>query len=347
MRILVIAPSWIGDLVMSQCLYMELKKIYPDSIIDVMAPKWCLDVLKRMPEVSNAILMPIGHGVFNLKERYRLGKELKANHYDQAYILPNSFKSALIPLFAGIPYRRGWIGESRYFILTDYRRNKKDFPKLISRYTSLAHSNTEIKSEKDLKEIPTPKLTVHESDTSTASSKFSINIQADVLGICPGAEFGPTKKWPPEYYAIITDKYLSSDSGREVWIFGSNKDVETAEKLKKSVSPDYQKRVHILAGRTTIEEAIDLLAACKFVICNDSGLMHISAAVGVRVIAIFGSTSTLYTPPTTTNALLVESTEPCHPCFKRQCRYGTTDCLKKLTAEMVWNKICSKWEDIK
>ncbi len=347
MRILVIAPSWIGDLVMSQCLYMELKKIHPEAEIDVMAPKWCLDVLRRMPEVTDAILMPLGHGVFNLRERYRLGKELRTKHYDMAYILPNSFKSALIPFFAGIKYRRGWLGESRYFILSDYRKNKKDFPKLIARYTSLAHTNNEVKNEQDLKEIPTPKLKTIKPDAETAYSKFSINVNSPVLGICPGAEFGPTKKWPPEYYASIAEKYLSSDSHREVWIFGSNKDIKTAEELKENIPDNLHDRVHILAGLTTIEEAIDLLALCQFVICNDSGLRHVSAAVGVRVIAIFGSTSTLYTPPTTSNALLIESDEPCHPCFKKQCRYGTTACLKNLRSEMVWEKICNKWEDIK
>lgn len=347
MRILVIAPSWIGDLVMSQCLYMELKKLHPEAEIDVMAPKWCLDVLRRMPEVSKAILMPLGHGVFNLKERYRLGRELKAEGYDEAYILPNSFKSALIPLFAGIPYRRGWLGESRYFILTAYRKNKKDFPKLISRYTSLAHSNAEVKTESDLKEIPVPKLITKEVNAADALAKFSVNTGADVLGMCPGAEFGPTKKWPPEYYARIAERYLSGSDTREIWIFGSAKDAETAEELKKHVSADLKNRVHVLAGLTSIEEAVDLLAVCRFVICNDSGLMHVSAAVGARVIAIFGSTSTLYTPPTTDKALLIESDEPCHPCFKKQCRFGTTACLKKLSADAVWEKAVNKWEDFK
>lgn len=125
MKILIIGPSWVGDMVMSQCLYTEIKKLHPEAIIDVMAPGWCKPVLERMPEVNQALEMPLGHGDLNLLARYQLGKILRDDQYDHTYVLPNSAKSALVPFFAKIPVRTGWKGEMRYGLLNDLRNNKK------------------------------------------------------------------------------------------------------------------------------------------------------------------------------------------------------------------------------
>ena len=113
MKILVIGPSWVGDMMMSQSLYRTLKAEYPAAVIDVMAPAWCRPLLARMPEVRHAIPMPLGHGAFAFDERRRLGLALRESGYDRAYVLPNSFKSALIPYFSGIKHRIGWRGEMR------------------------------------------------------------------------------------------------------------------------------------------------------------------------------------------------------------------------------------------
>ena len=143
MNILVIGPSWVGDMIMSHALYQQLKVQYPDCQIDVMAPDWCRPLLARMPEVHKAISMPIGHGAFRLVERYRLGKSLR-NQYDMAIILPNSFKSALIPFFAKIPVRRGWKGEFRYGLLNDLRANKNDYPMMVQRYVALSFEKGQV-----------------------------------------------------------------------------------------------------------------------------------------------------------------------------------------------------------
>lgn len=347
MRVLVVAPSWIGDLVMSQCLYKALKSQYPDATLHVLAPKWCLDVLNRMPEVDRTILMPIGHGSFALKGRWALGRSLKLAHYDQAFILPNSWKSALIPLFAGIKKRTGWKGESRYLLLNDLRTGKERFPLLVERYSALAYPKKDMHDRNDLKTIFRPQLTVKPLPTATLLfSKFNIVSTKAPLGLCPGAEFGPAKKWPPEFYAYVAQRYLENNSESEVWIFGSPKDVATGEEVVSHIPEALKQRVRIIAGKTTIEEAIDLLSACKLVICNDSGLMHIAAAVGTRLAAVFGSTSTRYTPPQTDDALIIESEEPCHPCFKRECRFGTFACLKHIKPELVWTKLQEKWPDL-
>ncbi len=346
MKILVVAPSWIGDVVMSQCLYKTIKQLHPDSIIHVLAPKWCLPVLNRMPEVDRAILMPIGHGSFAFKERVQLGKSFALTKYDEAYILPNSWKSALIPYFANIKKRTGWKGECRYFLINDLRSNKENFPLLVERYTALAYPKSQMQDNKCIPEILIPSLKFNAELSEEVKNKLNIDTSKNFLGLCPGAEYGPTKKWPVEYYAEFSNEYLKTHENSEILIFGSNKDLETANEILNFISDDLKNRVNILAGKTSIEEAIDLLALCKLVICNDSGLMHISAGVGTKLIAIFGSTSTKYTPPQSKDALIIESTEPCHPCFKKQCKFQTMACLKGITPQYVIEKMKERWPNL-
>lgn len=219
MKTLIIGPSWVGDMVMSQSLYITLKKQQPDMELHVMAPRWCLPLLARMPQVDQAIEMPLGHGDFKLTARWRLGRELKQNQYTQAIVLPNSLKSALIPLFAQIPKRTGWKGESRYGLLNDLRNNKKAFPLMVQRYIALAFARQKMRSEKDILEIPYPALQVNKAQQQAAMSRLSVNLNKPVLGLCPGAEFGPSKRWP--------ERALCSDSkamdcqrrrGMDIWL---------------------------------------------------------------------------------------------------------------------------------
>ncbi len=150
MKILVIGPSWVGDMMMSQSLYRTLKAEYPSAEIDVMAPAWCRPLLARMPEVNQALAMPLGHGALALGERRRLGHALRANGYDRAYVLPNSFKSALVPFFANVPQRTGWRGEMRYGLLNDLRvLDKAAFPLMVQRYVALAYDKQRIQRAED------------------------------------------------------------------------------------------------------------------------------------------------------------------------------------------------------
>jgi heptosyltransferase II len=345
MKILVIAPSWIGDVVMSQCLYKELHKIYDSCEIHVLAPKWCLPVLERMSEVSKTILMPIGHGEFNFIGRSQLAKILKLNKYDQAYILPNSWKSALIPFLARISIRVGWKGESRYFLINKILHNKNKYNLLIERYSALAYFRNKEIYNQAIKDLDMPSLKVEKLQQNDFS-KFDIHNPSELIGICPGAEYGPAKKWPIEYYSQILQYYLDAHPQAEALILGSNKDTETGEKVISFLPKNQISRVKLLTGITSITEAIDLIACCKLIICNDSGLMHIAAAVKCKVVAIYGSTSTLYTPPLCKDSLIIESDEPCHPCFKRTCKYKTLNCLRKITPEIVISKIKNKWEKL-
>ncbi|MCG9683916.1 lipopolysaccharide heptosyltransferase II [Vibrio sp. Isolate23] len=337
MKILIIGPSWVGDMVMSQSLYTTLKAKHPDCELDVLAPAWCKPILERMPEVHQAIEMPIGHGDFNLFGRRAIGHELRKNNYSHAYILPNSAKSALIPCFARIPKRTGWKGEFRYGLLTDLRPDKRVFQYMVERYVALASSSSSMLEEVALANCPKPRLTVDITSQLAARQKLGLDRQLPVVGLCPGAEFGPAKRWPEKYYSALA-KYLI-DKGQQVWLFGSEKDKAVTEQIKSALTPEQQQYCFNLAGKTSLIEAVDLLAACHTVVSNDSGLMHVSAAVGCNIVAIYGSSSPKYTPPLTDTLEMVHTDVECRPCFKRECPLGHQDCLNKLMPSQVINAV--------
>ncbi len=337
MKILIIGPSWVGDMVMSQCLYTEIKKLHPEAIIDVMAPGWCKPVLERMPEVNQAIEMPLGHGDLNLLARYQLGKILRDDQYDHAYVLPNSAKSALVPFFAKIPVRTGWKGEMRYGLLNDLRNNKKAFNLMIERYIALAHPAKNMTGSGCLTNMPYPKLTIDTVAQKEALNKFGLSRDRVAIGLCPGAEFGPAKRWPEQHFAVTAKTLI--EQGHQVWLFGSAKDREVTDKIKNSLPAELQVFCHNLAGNTSLIEAIDLLAACKIVVSNDSGLMHVSAAVGCHIVALYGSTTPSYTPPLAEHVEVLHTDISCRPCFKRECPLGHLKCLTELTPDLVINAI--------
>ncbi|NOI72303.1 lipopolysaccharide heptosyltransferase II [Vibrio owensii] len=339
-KTLIIGPSWVGDMVMSQSLYIVLKQLHPESQIDVIAPGWCKPILERMPEIHQAIEMPIGHGEFNLLGRREIGKSLREKQYDHAYILPKSAKSALIPWFANIPLRTGWKGEMRYGLLNDLRPNMKSFQFMVERYVALAYPQEEMidsSSLGGLETLPRPSLFIDKKEQAEAIAKFNLNQEAPVVGLCPGAEFGPAKKWPETHYAEVAS--AMANAGKQVWLFGSQKDLETCNNIKQLVPQEHQHQIHVLAGQTSLIEAVDLLAACQTVVANDSGLMHVAAAVGCNVVAVYGSTSPKYTPPLAEKVEIVHTDIDCRPCFKRECPLGHLNCLNQLSPQKVISKI--------
>lgn len=341
MKILVIGPSWVGDMMMSQSLYRTLKQQYPEASIDVMAPGWCRPLLSRMPEVDQAIAMPIGHGSFQLLKRRQLGLSLEKNNYDRAYVLPNSFKSALIPFFAGIKQRIGWRGEMRYGLLNDRRiLDKIALPLMVQRYVALAYSADMIKKASDLPQpLLWPKLSVSRQEIQTVTEKFTLNGQRPTIGFCPGAEFGPAKRWPHYHYAALA-KYLI-DSGNQIALFGSVKDRAAGEDILSSLSPDQQLHCHNLAGNTSLDEAVILLAACHSVVSNDSGLMHIAAALQRPLVALYGPTSPDFTPPLAKNARVIRLISGYHKIRKGSAEQGYHQSLIDITPERVIDELKS------
>lgn len=340
LKILIISPSWVGDMVMSQSLYITLKNLHPDAIIDVLAPAWCRPILEKMPQVNQALEMPLGHGDFSLKKRYQIGKALRNKGYQQAYILPNSAKSALIPFFAKIPIRIGWKGEMRYGLLTDLRKDKRIFQFMVERYIALAYPNQEMTGSGclgNISDLPAPSLKIDEIQKHATLTKFSLTQEITAIGLCPGAEFGPSKRWPDKYYAQVAKQLVQQ--GYQVWLFGSAKDRDVTTLISQAVPLELQHLVKNLAGETSLNEAVDLLSVCHTVVSNDSGLMHVAAAVGCNLVAIYGSSSPKYTPPLSQKVEIVHTDIDCRPCFKRECPYQHLKCLNELQPSIIMDKL--------
>ena len=324
MNILIIGPSWVGDMVMAQTLFQCLKQRHPDCAIDVLAPEWSRPILERMPEVRSALSFPFGHGVLDLAGRRRIGKSL-AGRYDQAILLPNSLKSALVPFFAGIPRRTGWRGEMRYGLLNDIRTlDKARYPLMIERFMALAFA-----PEATLPQpYPRPQLQIDPASRAAALQKFSLELDRPVLALCPGAEFGEAKRWPAGHYAAVADAKIRA--GWQVWLFGSQNDHPVGEAIRDELLPGIKEEAVNLAGATSLAEAIDLMSAATAVVSNDSGLMHVAAALNRPLVAVYGSTSPGFTPPLADRVEIVRLGLECSPCFERTCRFGHYNCLREL-----------------
>ncbi|WP_339515889.1 lipopolysaccharide heptosyltransferase II [Pseudomonas sp. RL_15y_Pfl2_60] len=324
MKILIVGPSWVGDMVMAQTLFQCLKVRYPDCEIDVLAPDWSRPILERMPEVRNALSFPLGHGVLQLATRRKIGKSLKGQ-YDQAILLPNSLKSALVPFFAGIAKRTGWKGEMRYGLLNDVRTlDKERYPLMIERFMALAFEpGAELP-----KPYPRPLLQIDPVSRDAALAKFGLSLDRPVLALCPGAEFGEAKRWPSEHYAKVAE--LKIRAGWQVWLFGSKNDHAVGEDIRSRLIPGLREEVSNLSGDTSLAEAIDLLSCAQAVVSNDSGLMHVAAALGRPLVSVYGSTSPQFTPPLAEQVEIVRLGIECSPCFDRTCRFGHYNCLRQL-----------------
>jgi len=313
---------------MAQSLFKTLKAQNKDVVIDVLAPDWSRPLLDRMPEVRKAYPMPIGHGVLNLKERHQIGISLRNEAYRQAILLVNSWKSALIPWWAGIPKRTGFLGECRIGLLNDIRiLDKKRLPRLIDRFASLAYEK-----EIPLKQpVPFPTFKIDPNCVQKAVAKFSVeaDLERPILALCPGAEFGSSKRWPESYYAKVA--LAKQKEGWAVWLFGSKNDKAVAARIQNET----QNQCVDFTGKTGLDEAIDLLSLAATVVTNDSGLMHIAAALSKPLVAVYGSTDPGYTPPLGDTSSIVRLSLPCSPCFKRECPLKHHKCMQDLHAEKV------------
>jgi heptosyltransferase-2 len=321
-RALLVAPAWIGDAVMAQVLLMRLQQYHPGLQIDALAAPWVAPVLQRMPEVARIIDNPFAHGELSLQARYRLARKLAANGYQRAYILPNSLKSALIPFFAGIPERIGFTGEGRYGLVN--RRHTLDqaaLPLMVERFAQLA----ERPGAPLPRPLPMPRLRSNVHQQTTSFTLLDLRRPEKVAIFCPGAEYGPAKRWPARHFAALADQL--SERGYAVWMLGSAKDKAIGDEIIRLAR---QAQVVNLCGNTSLTQAIDLIATADFVVCNDSGLMHVAAALGRPLIAVYGSSSPGFTPPLSPEARIISLQLECSPCFKRECPLGHLDCLNKL-----------------
>jgi heptosyltransferase-2 len=324
---LIVGPSWVGDMVMAQALFMLLKEREATRHIDVLAPGWSLPIVARMPQVRRGIDAETGHGELGLGKRRRFGRDLRKQSYDRAIVLPRSLKSALIPWFARIPQRTGFRGESRYMLINDMRPfDKALLDQTVKRFVALGLDRGE-----PLPEIPYPALMVDTGNQRRVMDALGITTARPVVAMMPGAEYGPAKCWPPEYFAELAE--LLTGRGYDVWILGSDKDAAAGKQI--AATSDARN----ICGQTSLEDVIDLLGYARQAVSNDSGLMHIAAAAGTHVHGIYGSSSPGFTPPLTGTRHIHHLGLDCSPCFERECPLGHLRCLREIRASQVYEAV--------
>ena len=329
-RVLVVAPSWVGDAILTEPLVARLRALHGDACVDVLAPAWCSPVYARMRGVGRIVASTLGHGRVDWAQRRSLAKSLSANGYTQAIVLPNSWKSALVPWLAGIPLRTGYVGEMRWGLVNDPRRlNRNALPRLVDRYAALAASARE-----SALAAPAPILVPDPANRDAALGGLQLAADRPVAILCPGAEFGPAKRWPPAHFASLAQKFLAD--GMQVWLVGSPND-KAAGAAVVAAAGDAGRAIRDLSGRTDLGTAIDFMSLASIVVSNDSGLMHAAAAVGVPLVALFGSSSPAYTPPMSSVARIARIEIECSPCFKRECPLGHFKCMRDLDPLAVYD----------
>ena len=329
MKILVVAPSWIGDTILAQPLLALLKRKHPDARIEVLAPDWSAPLLARMAEVDAIIINPFRHGEFSFSTRRALGRRLASADYSAAFVLPNSWKSALVPFFAGIPRRIGYQGESRYLLLNErHRLDVAAHPQLVQRYAALA--------EPLPASLPLPHLNSTGEQQQAVRAALDLPLDTAPVVFCPGAEYGPAKRWPTQHFAALAR--LVATPQNPVWLIGSAKDAAVGDEIAAAAKGAALN----LCGRSTLEQAIDLIASAHCVVSNDSGLMHVAAALERPLVALYGSSSPAYTPPLSAQAKIISRNLPCSPCFKRECPLGHFDCMNGITPQQVATTITAQ-----
>jgi heptosyltransferase-2 len=333
--ILIIAPNWIGDAVMTQPLLAALKSQYPASTIDVLASTWVAPIYRACSEVNDVIEANFQHKQLQWGLRKQLANDLRLRGYQACFILPNSLKSALIPWMANIPFRIGYRGELRFGLINIALNNpsKINRPPMVEHYLALSQllSDQETLAAKTL----TPKLNVSSSAKQSIDKKLSdANIDSkSVFVFCPGAEYGPTKRWPASHFAELANHLAQQLPNANIILLGSNSDHELAVAILQQ-SQDSVK-IHNWCGNTSLDEAIALIGMAKAVVSNDSGLMHIAAALKTPQIAIFGSSDPAHTPPLSENAKVIWLNLPCSPCHKKECPLGHLKCLNDILPQQV------------
>jgi heptosyltransferase-2 len=333
--ILIIAPNWIGDAVSTQPLLANLKALYPNSKIDVLASRWVAPIYRACPQVYEVIEAKFEHKKLQWNLRKQLAKEIEARNYQACFVLPNSFKSALIPWLANIPFRVGYRGELRFGLINLALDNpsKINRPPMVEHYLALSELL------KDDSSLPfgklTPRLDVSSSAKQSVEKKLQdANIHSEsIYAICPGAEYGPSKRWPSEHFAVLAQNLIAQNSNNQIILLGSKSDHALAQEI--TAQAKQVGNIHNWCGNTSLDEAIALIGMSKAVVSNDSGLMHVAAALQIPQVAIFGSSDPAHTPPLSDKAQVIWLNMPCSPCHKRICPLGHLRCLKDILPEQV------------
>lgn len=332
-RLLIISPNWIGDAVMAQPLLQLLRQQQPEAAIDVLAPGWVAPVWRAMAETDTVIEAPFRHGALQLRERWAFAQQLRRRGYSAAYVLPNTLKFALIPWLAGIPKRVGYRGEMRYGLLNAVHRDERR-PKrpMVSFYAALAEPPIAVAPRPDA--LPRPALVASAAQQTHALEHAGLDAARPLLVFAPGAEFGSAKRWPAAHFAALANIALARMPGMQVALLGSGKDRPVCDEIV-ALAPAARN----LAGSTSLDQAIALIAASDAVVSNDSGLLHIASALNRRIVALYGPTDPAHAPPFSDVAQSLWLHLECSPCRQRECPLGHHNCMRQMTPDMVWQPL--------
>jgi heptosyltransferase-2 len=328
-KVLIVGPSWVGDMVMAQALYRLLAQRSPGAEIHVVAPPWSLPVLERMPEVARGVELAVAHGELALGRRRRVGAALRGEAYSRAIVLPRSAKAALLPWFARVPRRTGFRGEWRYGLLNDRRELDARLDQTVKRFVALGLERGEPLPQ-PLPASLLPRLAVDRGNLERLVRAHGLAGDAPLVALLPGAEYGPAKRWPVDRYAALAGELARR--GAEIVVLGSAKEAALGEEVRAGGAAS---RVHNLCGKTTLADVVDLTSAAVAAVSNDSGLLHVAAAAGTHVVAIYGSSSPAFTPPLTEASTVLYLGLDCSPCFARECPLGHLRCLREIDVRAV------------
>ena len=325
-RILIVGPAWLGDMVMSQSLVKALVQRYPGAAIDMLAPPATLAVAGFMPEVHHCIEMPFRHGELKLASRRRLGLSLRDRSYQVAYVLPRTLKAAAVAYWANIPVRIGHPRRTGLGLLTEVRRiDKQSIPHQAARFVALMEPNGRVPTD-----VPAPALALEDRAIESSLTRLGLSRPLKpLLILAPGSGNTPTKRWLPRHFADVAR--VRHEQGWRIWILGAPADRElTAEVngVSGGVCAD-------LGGRTSLAEAIAISGLADAVVSNDTGTLHVAAALDRPTIAVFGPTDPAFTLPQSSNVKAVRLGLDCSPCFKAECPLGHFGCMRDLTPQSV------------
>jgi heptosyltransferase-2 len=333
-RTLVISPNWIGDATMAQPLLQLLKARHPGRPIDVLAPPGVAPVWRAMAEVADLFETPFRHGSLQLRARWNYARELRRRGYAEAYVLPNTLKYALIPWLAGIRRRVGYKGESRYGLINVMHHDDTPPRPMVPFYAALARDP----GQPPPAATPRPALAVASEQVAAACARLGIALDRPLVVFAPGAEFGAAKRWPPNHFAALAQAIVGADPATQVALLGSPKDHETCLQLLAHAGPA-ARNILDLAGRTTLDEAVAVIARAAAVVSNDSGLLHVASGLNRPVVALYGPTDPDHAPPFSDIARSLSLRLNCAPCRQRECPLGHHDCMEKMGADLAWRAL--------
>jgi heptosyltransferase-2 len=322
--ILIVPYMWIGDFVRCHTVVKLLRERFPSRPIDVLTTTMVAPLLDYMPGVRKGIVVDLPRKQLALAQHRALGARLRAEGYGQTLVMPRTWKSALAPFLAGIPIRTGFVGEARFGLINDLRPGERRLPRMVDRCAALALP----KGAALPADWPLPEL--HVNGSEVAAWRARPGLAGDgrrVVAFAPGA-VGPSKRW--SYYADLARRLVAQ--GHRVWVIGGPGEKDLATEIVRGAETDMRD----LTG-PDLRNAILALAAADAAVSNDSGLLHVAAALGTPAIGIFGPTSPWHWAPLNPIAAVIETTTalPCRPCHKPTCRYGHHRCMRDISAEQV------------